>query len=52
MGKGIFYYNKSEGGIMIEGPFKEGKPETINGVNFKIRYSNGEVYEGHTNSNM
>lgn len=31
--------------MIIDGQFKEGKPD-ING-NFKIRYSNGDVYEGH-----
>ncbi|CDW74010.1 UNKNOWN [Stylonychia lemnae] len=42
-GRGIYFYYKS--GVIIEGNFKDGAPDT-NG-NFKIRYSNGDVYEGN-----
>lgn len=41
-GKGILYHNSS--GLITEGPFKEGVLDSHG--NFKIRYPNGDVYEG------
>eukprot|EP00347_Sterkiella_histriomuscorum_P005372 403356865 len=43
-GKGIYYHHHSH--LIIEGSFKDGKPDHQQG-NFKIRYENGDVYEGN-----
>lgn len=42
LGKGIWYYHKS--GIIIEGIFNDGKLDSSG--SFKIRYANGDIYEG------
>ena len=41
-GKGTYYYHNLQ--TFIEGPFKDGQPDSQG--NFKIRYGNGDVYEG------
>ena len=41
-GKGIMYYYHTT--IIMEGLYKDGVPES--GSNFKIRYPNGDIYEG------
>lgn len=42
-GKGIYYYHSI--GLIVEGSFKDGEIDSANGL-FRIRYSNGDVYEG------